>query len=279
MAVKIKKKSNKPTDEELLEKDDQILEASRDTFNWLSDNAVLVGAVVAGLVIAVLVGVWFIDQRKTRIAEASADAYEALAVSFQPVGEAPTPAEGQDPIPASEVFATQQEKLEALRRRASEVVEKYQNRRAGNEARLLVASAALELGDAAEALDGYQAFRETSDTRLGELVATMGEASAMAANGDLTQALQVIDDIMGRYGNLRANLALQKARLIDTYGEPKDARLAYQQILDSDYALDGVDTGALETRIALLDIELGTADSAADTTPTDTQNRGEKGPE
>lgn len=265
MAVKIKKKSNKPTDEELLEQDDQILEASQDTFNWLSANRTLVFGIIAATVVAVFAMTWFLDHRRKRVAEASTATYEALAISFQPVGEVEQPPEGQRPIPQEEIFETQQAKLEALRSKAAEVVSAYENRRAGNEARLLEASAALELGDHEEALDGYDAFRSTSDTRLGELVATLGEATSRAAAGNLEQALSVIDDIMGRYEGLRANLTLQKARLIDTYGEPTTARSAYRDLLDSDFPLASIDASSVETRIALLDIELGdTADENQD---------------
>lgn len=258
VAVKIKKKSNKPSDQEILEQDDQILEASQDTFNWLTANRTLVLGLIAATVIGILAVTWFLEHRRNRIAEASAATYEALAITFQPVGEnVEQPPEGQRPIPQEEIFATQQAKLEALRSKANEVVSAYENRRAGNEARLLEASAALELGDHAKALDGYETFRSTSDTRLGELVATLGEATSRAAAGNLEQGLSVIDGIMERYEGLRANLTLQKARLIDTYGESVAARTAYQELLDSDFPLASIDASSVETRIALLNIELG----------------------
>jgi predicted negative regulator of RcsB-dependent stress response len=259
VAIKIKKKSNKPTDEELLEQDDQILETSKETFSWLSENRNLVIGLLVATVVLILGLTWYLDHRKSRIAEASAATYDALAVTFRPVGEAPPAREGEEPIPESEVFATQTAKLETLREQAQAVVSEYENRRAGNEARLLAASAALELGDFGDALDGYQAFRNSSDTRLGELIATLGEATATAGEGDLDGALSAIDEIMGRFDSLRPHLALHKARLIDTYGNDADALEAYKQILNSDYSLETVDTGQIETRVALLEIQLGEA--------------------
>lgn len=221
MAVKIKKKRpDAPVDETdaLLEEEDTVLHASRETFDFLQDHRVAVLGGIFVLVIGIIIGSLMLDQREASSAEAAQGLYEALAETNETVGD-----EGTYPdVPTRAV---------AVKSAAEAVVAEHNDDALGTTARLLVAHGALHGGEAGEAQQQFAAFRTARSGSPEANVAAFGEAAAMASAGDLDGAVALLESLGNDNDALAFGAALQKARLIDTFGEPAAALDAYREVV------------------------------------------------
>jgi hypothetical protein len=244
VAVKIKKRRpDAPIEEEnALVQDDQVLAASKETFDFLQDHR---NAVIGGIVVLVLgvIGVsLMLDNREAASADAAGGLYAALATATAPVGEG-----GEYP----DIRA----RAAAVASAASAVVAEHEADPLGNTARLLAAHGALQQGDASAAQQQFAAFRTSKAGAPEANVAAFGEAAAMAEAGDVSGAVALLDGLGGQNQALAFAAALQSARIQDAFGEPTDALAAYRALLDTYPAEAG--QVFVSNRIAQLEIELG----------------------
>lgn len=257
MAIKIKKRSqrdeengeNAPEEEiAAVETADRVIEASRDSWSWLSENRNLAIAAVVVLVAGILAFTLVRQAAERRLEATSSAVYEAYKVVTVPIGAEDAPAE--DPQ-----FATLNEQLQELRNRAVQVAAQNEGDAVAL-AQLLASSSRLALGDDdSAALAGFRAYREQAQTGLDRIVADVGIATALASNGDLEQALSVLDELVARYDYAATTIAPLRASLVDTFGEPAAAVAAYEEAIA---ALDGAPgAGRLEGRLLELQIRAG----------------------
>ncbi len=247
MAIKIKRRrEDEPETEEVPEvaQADEILVASAETFSWLQDNRNLVMGAVGALLIGIVVVSTVRDAGERRQADQARAVFAALDVATAEVGDGATYAG----------LAEREAALAAAAGEASGI-----GGALANDAALLGGRAALMQGDAASALQQYQAAAGPFDGTPEGAVVEFGVATAHAANGDLAQGLAVLDGLAERDG-YALSARVWRARLIDTYGEPRAAWEAYTGLVDE---FAGVtDTYPFEDRATQLAIELGIDDNA-----------------
>lgn len=249
MAIKIKRRrEDEPETEEVPEvaQADEILVASAETFSWLQDNRNLVMGAIAALLIGIVVVSTVRDAGARKQADQARAVFAALDVATSGVGDGAT-------------YAGLSEREAALAAAASEAANLGGT--LADDAALLGGRAALMQGDAATALQQYQAAAAPLEGTPEGAVVEFGVATAHAANGDLAQGLAVLDELAQRDG-YALSARVWRARLIDTYGEPRAAWEAYTALVDEFAGM--TDTYPFEDRATQLAIELGIDADAED---------------
>jgi hypothetical protein len=244
VAVKIKKRRpDAPVEEEnALVEDDQVLAASKETFDFLQDHrSAVIGGIVV-LVVGIIAVSLMLDSRKAASADAAGGLYAALATATAPVGEG-----GE--------YTDIRARAAAVAAEATTVVAEHESDPLGNTARLLAAHGALQQGDAATAQQQFAAFRTSKSGAPEANVAAFGEAAAMAEAGDVAGAVALLATLGGQNEALGFAAALQSARIQDAFSGGADALAAYRTLVDAYPAEAG--QVFVSNRIAQLEIELG----------------------
>lgn len=221
MAIKIKKKVDRAAADDP-NAPDQILVATRDTFDWLNDHWKWALGGIAGLVVVIIVGSFSLEAWRDRHVESSIGFFEALAVMNAPPGE-----EGVPPNRAADVVARTESLL------AEGVA-------AGDLVRVLRAGALLAQGSGAEALADLEHFAASARPEEA-LLARFAMAVAMAEAGDVNGALSTLDAVVAQRPGLAAAAAVQRAHILDASGDEEAALAAWESVLDDYPAAPGAD--------------------------------------
>lgn len=236
MAIKIKKKVNRPVADDP-NQPDQILVATRDTFDWLNDHWKPVLAGIAGLVVVIVAGSLTLEGLRDRNVATSSTFFEALALASAAPGSEGVPDDAQDQIRSQvEAFLTKAPPSATL-------------------ARLVRAGALIALGEAAGAIDDLEAFRASARGPAEATVAVFGLAAARAETGDVAGAMALLDGVAAEKPALAASVAVLRAHVLDAQGTPEQALEAWERVRDEHPTAPGADFA--EQRTLGLQLALG----------------------
>lgn len=223
--------------------DDKVLVASRDVFDWMAENRMVLLGGVAALVLGMLVFSTVKSSSDAKAAQRARDLYAAV-----------------DGVVVEESTTTMQAASEALRTQASALATGSGELAAT--AAMLGARASATLGDGEGALAGYQAFAAAHEGPEA-VVARFGVATAHAQAGRLSDGLAVLEQVAENEAYRPAALT-QKAVLLDTFGTPEQALEAWRAAAaTAEPGAFGADTTAAN-RARALEIQLGVEGSGED---------------
>lgn len=208
-----------------------LISANRRAVIGISVATVLAIAVVWG-------GTAFFDGRAARASEALSRIERIATAPLLPAaGEAAKPPMAPPP-PASDVpqFKTEKERLEAALKDAEAYVASHGNSRLGDEALLIKARLLLSLDKPAEAIALYERLMGGGLDPRYRFLAHEGLAYAHEASGQLDKAIatfgKLADDAQAAGGFYRDRALFNKARLLETKGNPKEAEKLLREILE-----------------------------------------------
>lgn len=235
MAIKIKKKVNRPVADDP-NQPDQILVATRDTFDWLNDHWKPVLAGIAGLVVVIIAGSLALEAYRDRNVETSSTFFEALALASAAPGSEGVPDDAQARIVAQVgTFLDRAPPSAGL-------------------ARLVRAGALIATGEAAAAIDDLEAFRSTARGPAEATASLLGLAAARAETGDVTGAMSLLDEVAAEHVALAASVAVLRAHVLDARGTDEQALEAWEYVQNTHPTAPGADFAEQRTlglRIAL----------------------------
>jgi predicted negative regulator of RcsB-dependent stress response len=198
---------------------------------WVAENRdVTVKVAAAALVVLGLAGGYFMWRKHTND-QAGSWLGIAMAIADAPVVPPPSlPGAHQTP----NTYPTEKAKFEAALAAFHEVVNRYPSTSAAMAARVEIASTLLVLNRFGESEQAYQAIVADAPNSFYGPMAKLGVAEAQAAQGQFDKAIAGFTDLAGqRDGALPVDGVLM--RLAQAYlkaGKPKDARAAFQQVVD-----------------------------------------------
>ncbi len=220
---------------------DTVLDNSRTAFQWLYEHRnVVISGIAVFLIIAGVLSLVASSKRSAQAAESSR--------LFTALQTAEAPVTGDDAVYSSvaEREAALASAASALTTSDSPVVGRFAHALAGR--------AALAEGDAAAALAAMQHSAPTGPTAE-SVILKVSLATAQAEAGDLSAALETLDDAASADSPFAPAIARARVRLIDAFGERADALAAYREYLDA-YPL-ALEPESLEARMAALEMETG----------------------
>jgi len=202
------------------------LEAAGKTADWTVEHKskLIAGVVVALLLIAAAVGIWYyLDQQDQK---ASAELSAAVRTVETPLRASETPAQQELPT-----FTSPKERVKAAHDQFQAIVDRYPHTRSADMARYFLGIAAVDLGDNAAA-ERY--LRETASSGPAELAA-LGKfalASLYRNTNRDAQAIdlykQLIDKPTSTVSKVTTQMAL--ADLYQSKQQPEEAKRIYEQI-------------------------------------------------
>lgn len=258
MAVKIKRKrpEEEVQEEEVVVDDaDQILTATEDTFDFLTENRNAILGGIGALILVVIAGSLMNDNRAASKATEAREVLVALDALVAPTGE--------------------EADIASTRERAALAASSAAGARENFDAPLsavaagIEAPAALQSGDAARAAQAYSDYRAANEGFADAQLAGFGQASALAASGDLEGAIAVLERV-GTTDGFDFSAALHGARLVDAFGAPNDALTRYRAVA-AEFS-DEASRANVDHRVTQLEIQLGEEPveaEAADDAPAD----------
>jgi predicted negative regulator of RcsB-dependent stress response len=212
-------------------KENEFAKSVQSVSSWVAENRDLtVKVAAAALIVVVGVGGYSLWRKHTND-QAGSWLGIAMAIADAPVVPPPTlPGASQTP----NTYPTEKAKFEAALTAFHEVVNRYPSTSAAMAARVEIASTLLMLNRFAESEQAYQAIVADSKDSFYGPMAKLGVAEAQAAQGQYDKAITGFTDLAGqRDGALPVDGVLMQ--LAQTYlkaGKPKDARAAFQQVVD-----------------------------------------------
>ena len=221
-------------------KQNEFAETTRRAVDTVKDNQkqIVLGAVAALIVVGGLSG--FLMFRKSRANEAGARLGTAMAIAQSVISPASTlPGATQPPG----TYPSETARSEAALKAFQEVIAAYPGSPTAISAKYEAAGELLDLGRPAEA---EKLFEEVaaSNSDLYSAVARMGVAQSKVATGQYDDAVKLLTDLSAnRDGALPIDgVLIQLAQAYAKAGKTKDARAAYQRVVDefsdSSYAFE-----------------------------------------
>lgn len=207
---------------------DRVVMASENAFDWIQRNVKIVaGAVVVG-VVGVAAAAALMASAKEKRANDSQLLYQAYMQTIAPVGD--TSDEPEIWAAGDPKFASVHDQLLAARDLASKASD-GQSRGPAAFASLLAGTARLGLGgDIAPATADIRLFVKHAASPLQDVVGSLALASALAAEGDLTNALALLDDLTNKHAGTATIIGEHRASLVDAYGTPEAALAAWADV-------------------------------------------------
>lgn len=253
-----------------IESVDRVVMASENFFDWAARHRNLLIAAVVGIVLVVLGIVWLAAQKITNRDVESQELYAAYNAAIAPVGkdfdDEELLAKG-DPH-----FDTGEARLAAVYERSGLV--KKSKSGVSQLGQLLHASAGMELGKPVDTAV-FDNYRKQARTPLQIALANVALSTQKAQAGDLNAALDELNKLDDEDGSLKAFVLEQRAILIETYGEPKDALKAWEDAAEA--AADTPAESSIRKRINIVKLQLGTLgqeQAKSDVPNGDTDNQG-----
>jgi TolA-binding protein len=192
-------------------------------------------AIVSLLVVAAVVGSYFIWRGRTEAA-AGALLAEALTIAEAPVAPpAPPPQPGATPPAAPpNSYPTEQAKLEAALPKFLDVVGRYPSTDAGLTARYQAACTLAELGRAAEAQVKYQEVIDQDSTGIYGQMARLGLANLEVAGGQFDRAITIYKELTAdRETRLPLDgILMQLGHAYARAGKTSDAKQTFTRVID-----------------------------------------------
>lgn len=259
MAIKVKKKSDAPQEEEMPELPESVDLATYDALHeksfqlvgWIEDNRNLVIGGVVAIVVASVGTIFAFNYMEARQVEASVQLSEGLA-AYEVLVEGSADLEalrGDERIaPPKHTFQSEEEKWQTIYDKAGGTLADHDRGEIGRSARLTKASAAFKLGKVDESIALYEAAIEGATGEVRDF-AYVGLASALAAKGEHDRAIAT-------YEKLAANpeyapfAKYEKARLLQRAGKTEDAKNLFHEILETHPTTTFRDD--IERRLAML---------------------------
>lgn len=231
---------------------DRVVLASENIFDWGHRNRKLLFAGLALLIVAILVVAWSINNRRETRIQQSAQLYQAYIAYIAPVGEE---VDNREIMAKGDLsYDTPKARLEAV----YEATKIDANAKSGvaQLTKLLHAATGLELGKA-DVGDAIASYANYASTPLQKSVADVTSAVHQASTGDLGGALARLDALVEKFPELEAPILEQRASLIELYGTPQDALVAWREAAKAAEGTHAEDD--LARRVAVLEFQQETS--------------------
>jgi tetratricopeptide (TPR) repeat protein len=212
-------------------KEDRFAVATGEAVHWTVEHRqkLVVAGVVAGVVLAVLLGGFYFYQYRTQ--QASAELGQAIRTSEAFIRPANTP---PDPNLQQESYASIKDRARAAEKKFQDVADRYGYTNPGQMARYFVGVMRLQEGNTAGA---EQQLKEVANSRNRELasLAKMALAGLYASSNRTKQAIDLYNEVISNPTNLvsKTDAQLQLAAFYEQT-QPQEALKVYQQIQASD---------------------------------------------
>jgi hypothetical protein len=221
-------------------KQNEFAETTRRTIDLLKTNRrhIVLGTVAVVVILGGISG--FLMYRSSRANEAGGALGTAMAIAQAPISPASTLPGAIQP---AGTYPSETARSEAALKAFQDVIAAYPGTPAALTAKYESAGELLDLGRAAEA---EKLFAEVAaaNSDLYSSVARMGVAQAKVRTGEYDNAVKLLTELAAnRDGTLPVDgILIQLAQAYVKAGKPKDARAAYQRVVDefsdSSYALE-----------------------------------------
>lgn len=266
MAIKIKNREKEP--EETPDEEEEGLPVSsvtgegldgfeRTTFlaaNWVEENRKLIfGSVIAVVVavLGVLIGTQYVSSQQVQASDRLSAGLGQYQVYVEGSPELAQIREREDIPNPERVFASDEEKWQAIYDEANTTLADFERGPIAASARFTKAAAALNLGNGEEAEDLYREVLATKDAPE-ELrsFAIMGLANSLAAQGDVEGSRAAWAEFAEADPTKEAYADFEVARLVERTGNTEEARGLYESFLEDHPSSEFV--SEVERRLALL---------------------------
>ena len=253
MAIKIKKKGDKPEEEpeveevaedapataraaaQLSEEADPFLRASWETASWVEEHRfAVIGGVVAVFVaiLSAYMGLNFLENSKVEASTTLSPAFDSYNTLLEGSKQLEAIKANPDFEAPKTTYPNEEARWQAVYDAASKSLDKNKNNEVAHAARLAKASAASRLGKHDEAIQLFEEYRKSSSDKTMEVVVLQGIASTHADAEKWDDAIKALDDIAKADEELASAVMYQKARILERAGRAEPAKELYHKILD-----------------------------------------------
>ncbi len=240
MALPKRKKSNEAKVD--LSAPDEFVTVTQRAFTYAAENRkplVVLLSVAGALIVTFTVAAEFAERRSATRANAFAKAVDIVSATVKPpapegeeasVDGVTPPADGAKPKPEERTFETASARAEA----ALVELSKVEGGGVGQLAGLGKATALLDTGKNAQAIEEYKRF---IDSGVGDAYLFFGHdglATALAESGDVPGAIAEVAKLAKLQGGAFADHAsFRRGRLLEAKGDTADAIKAYKSLLEA----------------------------------------------
>ncbi|MFP4598812.1 MAG: tetratricopeptide repeat protein, partial [Persicimonas sp.] len=226
MAIKIRKsggegdnpESGSPEQKTAAQGSDAFVQASVRGVSWIEENRNLViGGIVA--VFVAVIGIWvgfnYVESQEVEASSTLSPALWAYSVPVEGSPEMEAIRENADIEVPDKVYASSQERWQAVYDEASSALEQTSEGEIAQAARLSKAAAAARLDKPDEAVELYQAYLDGDTDEAVLPFAYLGLANAQAAQGATDEAVATFDKLAEHSEDHAALAMYQKATVLE----------------------------------------------------------------
>ncbi len=241
MAIKIKRKVNKPAEEEdveltgdpLLDEPDVFFQTADKSVGWAADNQSLIIGAVGFVIVALLVSFFLIQNSRNNAIERSDSLTAALDVMSGTVGDdaAPNPNANNANIKR---FSTSKAKYTELGAKADAVLSNHGGEDVAQLAGVMKARAAFGLGNYDEAITLYEGWLSANANSDEKPVVLQALAAAQAAGKKNDAAIATLEKLKALDADTYGEMAsYQIGQIYEAAGQKDKAKAAYEELIKS----------------------------------------------